>query len=57
MWETRYELVKPERGPGGQRLYSDADVAVIRAVTTLIARGYGVGEVASWSRNEILDAA
>lgn len=29
-WERRYDLPKPQRTPGGHRLYSDYDVAVIK---------------------------
>ena len=30
VWERRYELPKPQRTPGGHRLYSDYDVAIIK---------------------------
>jgi DNA-binding transcriptional MerR regulator len=56
-WEARYQLVTPSRGPGGQRLYSEEDVAVLHAVQTLIGRGHSVGEVASWSRSELVGMA
>lgn len=57
IWEARYGLVRPARGPGGQRLYSDDDLQLLRAVSTLTSRGYAVGEVASWSRATILTTA
>jgi DNA-binding transcriptional MerR regulator len=34
-WERRYGLPKPQRSPGGHRLYSDRDIAIIK---WLIAR-------------------
>ena len=30
VWERRYGAVQPVRGPGGQRLYTDADIARLR---------------------------
>jgi len=30
VWERRYDLPKPQRTPGGHRLYSDYDIAVIK---------------------------
>ena len=54
MWETRYQLVTPTRGQGGQRLYSEEDVELLGAVTALLARGFAIGEVASWPRQDLL---
>jgi PAS domain-containing protein len=54
MWETRYQLVTPTRGPGGQRLYSEEDVELLGAVTTLVTRGFAIGELASWPREDLL---
>jgi MerR family transcriptional regulator, light-induced transcriptional regulator len=38
-WERRYELVVPERTPGGHRLYSRADVELLRAASRLVEQG------------------
>ncbi len=54
MWETRYQLVTPTRGPGGQRLYSEEDLELLGAVTALVARGFAIGELASWPREDLL---
>lgn len=54
MWETRYRLVTPTRGPGGQRMYSEEDVELLGAVTALVARGFAIGELASWPREDLL---
>ena len=45
-WERRYGLLRPERSSGGFRLYSAADEARVRAMTTLIADGLSAGEAA-----------
>ena len=57
MWETRHGLVTPERGPGGQRMYSEGDVELLRAVRMLVGRGYAIGEVANWTHEELLGAS
>jgi PAS domain-containing protein len=57
MWETRYEIVRPTRGAGGQRMYTDEDLAVLRAVTMLVGRGHSIGELATWPRKDLLSAA
>jgi DNA-binding transcriptional MerR regulator len=38
-WESRYGLVVPERSPGGQRLYSRAQVEQLRFVTDAVRGG------------------
>lgn len=39
MWQRRYGVVDPARSPGGYRLYSDEDVARLRAMAGLVADG------------------
>jgi len=41
-WERRYRLVRPERTPGGHRLYSRADVELLRAASRLVERGVSI---------------
>jgi len=41
-WERRYQLVRPERTPGGHRLYSRADVELLRAASRLIGQGVSI---------------
>ena len=43
-WETRYGLVVPQRSPGGQRLYSRAQVEQLRFLKDAIAAGSRPGE-------------
>jgi DNA-binding transcriptional MerR regulator len=46
-WERRYGLVKPMRGPGGQRGYSSADIGVIEQMLHLIKSGATPSEAAA----------
>ena len=41
-WERRYRLLTPARTAGGQRLYSEADVARVRLVQRLVAEGWSI---------------
>ena len=41
-WESRYGLLAPARTAGGQRLYSEADVARVRLVRRLVAEGWSI---------------
>src|SRR5262245_48819949 len=50
-WERRYGLIRPQRTPKGQRVYTHQHVERIRRVLTLIDRGVPVGRV-----RELLDA-
>jgi PAS domain S-box-containing protein len=38
-WERRFGLLRPERTPSGQRLYTEADVERVAAVGRLVAEG------------------
>jgi DNA-binding transcriptional MerR regulator len=53
-WESRHRLLAPARGPGGQRLYSDDDVRLLRAVRTLLESGASIGEIAALGRRQLL---
>jgi DNA-binding transcriptional MerR regulator len=46
VWERRYNAVEPSRTPGGDRLYSDADIDRLRAIKRLIELGHPVGRIA-----------
>lgn len=45
-WEQRYGILQPERTPGGQRRYSERDVARIEWLQARLAEGYRIGEAA-----------
>jgi MerR family transcriptional regulator, light-induced transcriptional regulator len=49
-WELRYELLAPERSPGGFRLYSEADEARVRRMQSLLANGHSAAEAARQAR-------
>jgi MerR family transcriptional regulator, light-induced transcriptional regulator len=46
-WERRYGLVSPERTPGGHRLYSRADVELLRAASRLVEQGINISRASS----------
>ena len=49
VWERRYGVVTPGRGAGGQRLYSDADIARLRLLREATQAGRSIGQVAPLS--------
>jgi PAS domain S-box-containing protein len=55
VWENRYGLLDPTRSEGGQRLYSEDDVAVLVRVKELLDEGYRIGEIARVDRSTLLD--
>ena len=46
-WEQRYGVLRPERTPGGQRRYSEVDVARVEWLRERLAEGYRIGEAAA----------
>lgn len=49
IWERRYAAVAPSRGPGGQRLYSDADIERLRLMHATSRAGRNIGQIAGLS--------
>ena len=54
VWERRYAAVRPLRGPGGQRFYSDADVERFRLLHAATRAGRSIGQVAQLPTEELL---
>jgi methylmalonyl-CoA mutase cobalamin-binding domain/chain len=46
VWERRYGAVNPSRGPGGQRLYSEADLERLALLRAATSAGRSIGQVA-----------
>jgi MerR family transcriptional regulator, light-induced transcriptional regulator len=46
-WEHRYGVICPERTAGGQRRYSDVDVARVEWLKARLGEGYRIGEAAA----------
>ncbi|MGH8463007.1 MAG: MerR family transcriptional regulator, partial [Pseudomonas sp.] len=44
-WERRYGLIQPTRTESGHRLYSQADIDVVRNILGWIERGVAVSKV------------
>ncbi len=55
VWERRYKTVEPARSAGGDRLYSDSDVARLRKLKKLNDLGHSIGRVAHLSATELAD--
>jgi len=53
-WEKRYELWSPERGSGGQRLYSEEDLHLICHTAKATRQGLRIGELAALGRENLL---
>lgn len=49
-WEQRYGLLRPERSPGGFRLYSADDEERVRRTAALIGQGVSAAEAARLAR-------
>lgn len=49
-WERRYGVPNPTRSEGGYRLYTDADVALVREMKSLIDAGLPASEAARVAR-------
>jgi MerR family transcriptional regulator, light-induced transcriptional regulator len=47
VWERRYGVVTPERGPGGQRLYTDRDIERLRLLARATSSGRSIRQVAA----------
>ncbi len=51
-WERRYQAVEPIRSEGGQRLYSDTDLARLETLRRLTEMGRSISSVASLDPEE-----
>jgi MerR family transcriptional regulator, light-induced transcriptional regulator len=56
-WERRYGVLRPERTPGGFRLYTGADEARVRRMKALIDEGLSTSEAAGLAEGEEVAAA
>ncbi len=56
-WEQRYGVLQPDRTAGGQRRYSELDVARIEWLRERLAEGFRIGEAASLLGGAQLEAA
>jgi MerR family transcriptional regulator, light-induced transcriptional regulator len=46
-WEQRYQILRPSRTAGGQRRYSERDVARVEWLCERLREGYRIGEAAT----------
>tara|TARA_B110000438_G_C15788118_1_gene639382 strand:+ start:270 stop:1172 length:903 start_codon:yes stop_codon:yes gene_type:complete len=55
VWEKRYHLISPERGPNRYRLYSEKDVELLLFLRKEMEEGQSIGELASIGKDVILN--
>src|SRR6476659_8315920 len=55
VWERRYQVVEPKRSPGGQRIYSDADIERLSLLHRATRGGHGISHVAPLSKAKLED--
>lgn len=53
IWERRYGVVQPSRGPGGQRLYSSADIERLQLLHRATRAGRSISHVAKLPTAEL----
>ena len=53
-WERRHGLLKPDRTEGGHRLYTEDDLAVLRAIRRMLDEGRSIGGIAETGRDALL---
>lgn len=53
-WERRYGAVTPHRSGGGQRLYTEADIARLRLLDRVTRAGHNIGRVAPLDAEALL---
>lgn len=56
-WEQRYGVLRPQRTSGGQRRYTESDVARIEWLKARLDEGYRIGEAAALLGNSSVVAA
>lgn len=53
IWESRYEIIKPNRTKNNIRYYEDADLKLVLNIALLNKNGYKISKIAQMSRSEI----
>ena len=51
-WEKRYQVFKPERSEGGQRLYNEVDLEKAKLIVALQEQGHTISSLAKYSLKE-----
>ncbi len=52
-WETRYQVFTPSRNSGGQRAYSESDLAKGRLIGLLLGEGHSISKLAGLTIREL----
>lgn len=56
-WEVRYDVVVPERSPGGHRLYSQSQLEQLRFVGAQVSAGLSTGDAHRLLQERVVDGA
>lgn len=56
-WEDRYDVVVPERSPGGHRLYSQSQLEQLRFVGAQVSAGLSTGDAHRLLQERVVDGA
>lgn len=46
VWERRYSVVSPQRGPRGARLYTNEEIHHLKSLAMLVEQGRAIGDIA-----------
>ena len=52
-WEKRYQVFKPERSEGGQRLYNEVDLEKAKLIVALKEQGHTISSLAKYSLKDL----
>lgn len=52
-WEKRYQVFKPERSEGGQRLYNEVDLDKAKLIVALKEQGHTISSLAKYSLKDL----
>lgn len=54
IWEKRYGLLSPRRGPNRYRIYTEEDVEFLKFLVAEMNQGQSIGELATFGKDELL---
>ena len=52
-WEKRYQIFKPDRSEGGQRLYGEPDLDKAKLIVALMDQGHSISSLAKHSLHDL----
>ncbi len=52
-WERRYNIIQPDRSPGGARLYREEDITRLQLISALLDLGESIGTLSDLSTDDL----